>query len=68
MSEQAQTTIERPAFVTDEHLEYLDELRESGDINMWGAPAYVEREFGVTSKEASEITSYWMRTFGKETR
>lgn len=57
--------IERPDFVTDEHLEYLDELRESGITNMYGAPSFVENEFGVDWETASKITSYWMKTFSK---
>jgi hypothetical protein len=27
----------RPEFLTDEHFQFLDELRESGEINMFGA-------------------------------
>jgi len=57
------TTKVRPEIVTEEHLEYLDDLRESGETNMFGAPAYIEDDFGVTKKEAREITSYWMATF-----
>ena len=54
----------RPEFCTDEHLEYLDELRESGDTNMWGAAAYLHSEFGnLTSKEAREVLFYWMDSF-----
>lgn len=56
-------SIEKPEIVTDEHLEYLDDLRDSGVTNMFGAGAYVEREFGVSRKEASLIVSYWMESF-----
>ncbi len=55
---------ERPEFVTDEHLEYLDELRESGGTNMWGAGRYVEKEFELNQDTAGKILSYWMKTFG----
>ncbi len=58
----------RPENVTDEHLEYLDDLRESGETNMFGANPYVQREFGLTRAEASPIVSYWMETFGNEAR
>jgi hypothetical protein len=54
---------EKPSFVTDEHLEYLDELRESGATNMFGAAPFIEREFSVPIKEARQILSYWMETF-----
>jgi hypothetical protein len=56
---------ERPEGVTDEHLEYLDELRESGETNMFGAGPYVMRQFGVTRPEAHKILGYWMQTFAE---
>ena len=59
---------ERPDCVTDEHLTYLDELRESGDTNMYGAGSYVQEEFGVSKREAKDIVLYWMRTFGNAER
>ncbi len=55
----------RPDIVTDAHLEYLDELRESGDTNMFGAGEYVEEEFGLSKKSAKEILMYWMSSFGE---
>lgn len=59
---------ERPEVVTDEHLEYLDELRESGVTNMFGAGTYLEDEFGLTRDEARTVLTYWMNTFGNGTR
>lgn len=53
----------RPDYVTDEHLEYLDDLRESGVTNMFGAGRYLEDEFDIERKTASGILSYWMKTF-----
>jgi uncharacterized protein YciI len=58
----------RPEIVTDEHLEYLDNLRESGATNMFGAGPYVQKEFGVDSKTARTILAYWMESFGNEDR
>ena len=58
------TKREKPDFVTDEHLEYLDDLRESGETNMFGAGAYVEREFGMSRNDARAATLYWMDSFG----
>lgn len=55
--------IERPGLVTDEHLEYLDELRESGITNMMGAGPYVINRFSVSRKEAQDIVIYWMESF-----
>jgi len=57
--------IVRPPECTDEHLEYLDELRESGITNMYGAPAYLKKEFPLSRNAAFSITSYWMKTFSK---
>jgi hypothetical protein len=57
------TNIDRPECVTDKHMDYLDALRESGVTNMFGAPAYVVSEFGVSKEDARTITSYWMKTF-----
>jgi len=58
--------IERPEVVTDEHLRYLDWLRESGETNMWGATPYLMEMYGELSKqEARTIHSYWMQSFGE---
>jgi len=55
--------IEKPEIVTDDHLEFLDDLRESGETNMYGAGPYLIDEFGMSRKEARETTLYWMATF-----
>ena len=60
--------MERPEIVTDEHLTFLDELRESGATNMFGAGLYLQNEFGLGRNEAGEILNYWMKTFGEEDR
>jgi hypothetical protein len=53
----------RPDFCDDEHLEYLDALRESGVTNMFGAGPYLEDEFCMEPEAARAILAYWMRTF-----
>jgi hypothetical protein len=58
------TTI-RPAIVTDEHLQYLDELREGGTINMWGAASFLESDFDLSQEDAKAVLMYWMRSFGE---
>lgn len=55
--------VERPEIVEDEHLVYLDELRESGDTNMFGAGSYLEDEFCLGRREARTVLSYWMESF-----
>ena len=54
----------RPEYVTDEHLDYLDDLRESGETNMFGARPYLIEEFGLGKKIAGDILQYWMESFG----
>ena len=45
--------------------EFLDEIRESGSINMFGAAPYIQDAFGVTRYEAKDLLLEWMRTFGQ---
>jgi len=42
---------------------YLDELRESGETNMFGAASFLVATFGLSRKEAMEVTYAWMKTF-----
>ena len=60
--------MERPTFCTREHLEYLDDLRESGETNMFGAGTYLESEFNLVRPVAREILVYWMESFGNDQR
>jgi len=60
--------MERPEFVTEEHLKYLDNLRESGITNMFGAAPFVQDAFGLDKVVSINILSYWMKTFGDEDR
>jgi hypothetical protein len=56
--------VERPEIVTEEHLVFLDDLRESGVTNMHGAGSYLQDEFGFDdSKDAAIVLNYWMDTF-----
>ena len=54
-----------PEYCTEKMLEYLDELRESGETNMFGAGPYVAAEFNLSRTEAREVCIYWMDTFGE---
>lgn len=62
------TSPNRPSIVTNTHLLYLDDLRESGVTNMFGAGPFLVREFGIDRNDAYLILEYWMQTFGDETR
>lgn len=46
-----------------EYFEYLDELRESGATNMFGARPYLQEDHGLDRGEASAILTAWMETF-----
>lgn len=60
---------DRPVFVDDEHLEYLDELRESGTTNMFGASHFIRLNWPELSKRDSQaIVLYWMQAFGRDDR
>ena len=58
----------RPSIVNDEMLVFLDELRESGVTNMFGAGPYVAEAFDLGAADAREVTSYWMESFGDDER
>lgn len=47
----------------DQFFEYLDELRGSGETNMYGASSYLMEEFGLTKQDSRRILSVWMNTF-----
>ncbi len=49
-----------------EVFKYLDLLRESGEVNMFGASQYVAREFEIPEREARGIVADWMRSFSHD--
>jgi len=49
--------------MTQEQKEYLDELRESGETNMFGAGQYLVWEFGLDKNEARKVLGEWMDSF-----
>ncbi len=57
--------MEKPGIVTDEHLQFLDELRDSGVTNMYGAEGYIQDEFNIPMVEAREILEYWMESYSE---
>lgn len=55
MSTQAEMTV---------YFAYLDKMRASGAINMYGASPYLQREFGIISPtHARRICQQWRDTF-----
>jgi hypothetical protein len=49
-----------------EVLEYLNELRDSGATNMFGAGPYVEQMFNIARKEARTLVQLWMGNFNAD--
>lgn len=50
----------------DMYFDFLDDLRESGITNMYGAVPYLVQEFPELSKEeAKKILLSWMETFSE---
>ena len=50
----------------DKYFEYLDNLRESGETNMFGAGAYLQDAFNLRKNDASKILVRWMGAFSKK--
>jgi len=56
--------VEKPEYLTEEHLRYLDQLRESGVTNMFGAVPFILLQFSnLNEQEAKQVLIYWMQTF-----
>jgi hypothetical protein len=47
----------------DETLDFLDNLRESGVTNMFGAAPYIQETYDIDRKLSQDILGYWMKTF-----
>jgi hypothetical protein len=54
----------QPQMEDEVYLLYLDDVRESGLVNMSGAALYLQEEFPELSRtQAREIRTHWMQTF-----
>lgn len=49
----------------EEVFRFLDSVRESGTINMFGAAPYVQESFDVDRGEAKKLLLEWMDTFAE---
>jgi len=45
--------------------QYLNDLRESGQVNMFGSGTYLQSAFGLSRYEAKDVVLEWMKTFGE---
>ena len=52
-----------PFINVDPVFRYLDALRDSGKLNMWGAKPYVAREFALCADYAGRLHMLWMDSF-----
>ena len=52
-----------PKGLKQEHYDYLEDLRESGETNMFGAGDYVRQCFDTGKAEADTIVLLWMGTY-----
>ena len=51
---------------TNKYWIYLENLRRSGEINMFGARPYLEAAFGLSKQEAIKILADWMRNYNPD--
>ncbi|HEY5392099.1 MAG TPA: hypothetical protein VIJ57_08285 [Hanamia sp.] len=49
-----------------EAFEYLNDLRETGITNMFGAAPYLKEYLGLDILTARSLLSLWMKVFNKE--
>lgn len=61
--------MEKPDFYTDDHATYLENLRQSGATNMFGAVPYLMAAFPeLNRRDASSILEYWMYSYEEPKR
>lgn len=46
--------------ITDAHRTFLDDLRDKGIVNMFGATPFLQEHFDLERHEARTILSKWM--------
>jgi len=47
----------------EEVFDFLNDLRESGETNMYGARPYLVEEFDMDRREAGDWLQKWMKSF-----
>ena len=56
--------LEKPKAVKNNHLRFLDALRDNGKTNMFGAPPYLMKAYeSLSEDDACSIVAYWMKTY-----
>ena len=57
------TKNKKPEGMDEAHFKFLDHLRESGEVNMFGAGRFLQTEFGIEKAEARSFLTHWMETY-----
>lgn len=50
----------------EKYFEFLNNLRESGEINMFGAPAVLREVFDLSKQESYDVFTAWAEQFNKQ--
>jgi hypothetical protein len=46
-----------------EYFEVLNQIRETGQMNMFGAPKFLQETFGLSKGEALHVFQEWTKEF-----
>ncbi|MEK0347913.1 MAG: hypothetical protein QQN44_06245 [Nitrosopumilus sp.] len=49
----------------NKYFKFLDDIRDSGVTNMFGASEYLEENFGLNHMDAIVVLTLWMKTFSQ---
>ena len=60
--------MKQPNFYNASHKKYLDNLKESGTTNMFGATSYLMEKFDIDQTSAKEILKYWMFSYSDDSK
>ncbi len=60
-----ETPIFRPIYVTDEMLQYFDEIYMDGSNYRFGNLRYTHDHFGLSDDLIAKALDYWRQTFDK---
>jgi len=47
----------------EDMFDFLDAVRESGAINMFGSGQLIQEQYGLSRHEARDIVVEWMKTY-----
>ena len=59
----AEIKLNDDTFDVEEFFWVLDNIRESGKMNMFGAPKWLEENMDLTKEQAKQVFMAWSETF-----